>query len=323
MNNYFQKNLKLLTEKYSQKEIALSTGFSKSSISNYLKKDSEPSIQFLMALKESYGINVDEFLFKELYINEEKSYDRFIGNYLLYYYNNDSYKGEVHSNLKNTLNFGVISIYKEKVLDKNIKVLATFSKDRSEAIKFLKKLNQSKIEDIEKCFHNLSDVYIGHFDYNEQNIFIALDSAKYKDKTFIILNNPPTSANYIGGVGSVNSISRGREHNPCSQFILLSKKVLDITDGEVYNLLKFDRYTIDLSDETDELVALFKKLYLSEYGNSNLDEEQKISIVKNKIEFMMRDVFEANAFRFAKISNKDDDSVYRIIKEGIDVWKNR
>ena len=319
MDNYFQKNLKLLTEKYSQKEIALNTGFSKSSISNYLKKDSEPSIQFLMALKDAYGINVDEFLFKELYIKEEKNYDRFIGNYLLYYYNNDSYKGEVHLNLKNTLNFGVISIYKQKILDKNIKVLATFSKDKNDTLKFLKKLNQSKTNDIEKMFLDFGNFYNGHFDYNEQNIFISLDSAKYKDKTFIILNNPPSTGNYIGGVGSVNSISRGREHNPCSQFIILSKKLLDVTDGEIYNLLKFDKYTIDLNDDIDEIISLFKKLYITEYGTSNLDEQQKVSIIKNKIEFKMRDVFETNSFRFAKISNKDDDFVYRIIKEGIDV----
>lgn len=322
MDNYFQKNLKALADKYSQKGISLNTGFSKSSISNYLKKDSEPSIQFLMALKQAYGINVDDFLYKELYINEEKSYDRFIGNYLLYYYNNDSYKGEVYSNLKNTLNFGVISIYKEKLLDKNIKVLATFSKNKDDMIRLLKNLNVAGPEKIQKLFIECGNVYTGQFEYNEQNIFVALDSSQYKDKTFIILNNPPTNSNYIGGVGTVNSISRGREHNPCTQFILLSKKVLDITDGEVYNLLKFDNYSIDLSDSINEVVNLFKKLYLEDYGISYLDEWQKISMIKNKMELMLGDIFEANAFRFAKISNKDDDSVYRIIKEGIDVWKN-
>ena len=320
MNNYFQKNLKLLTEKYSQKEIAVNTGFSKSSISNYLKKDSEPSIQFLMSLKESYGINVDDFLFKELDVDENKTYDKFIGNYLMYYYNNDSYKGEVHSNLKNTLNFGVVSIFKEKFLDKNVKVLATFCKDKEESIKLLKNLNVAKSENIEKLFLEFGNVYNGHFDYNEQNIFIALDNAQYRDKTFVILNNPPTNSNYIGGVGTVNSISRGREHNPCAQFILLSKRVLDITDGEIYNLLRFDSYTIDLNDSINDVIELFKKLYISEYGISNLDEEQKKSIIKNKIELLLSDIFDANAFRFAKISNRDDDSVYRIIKEGIDVW---
>ena len=46
----------------------------------------------------------------------------------------------------------------------------------------------------------------------------------------VILNNPPSNAKYIGGVGTENSISRGREHNPCAQFIILSRKLLDIPE---------------------------------------------------------------------------------------------
>ncbi|MBR4998635.1 MAG: helix-turn-helix transcriptional regulator, partial [Clostridia bacterium] len=39
----FQKNLKVLANKYTQKYIAESTGFSQSSINNYITKSSEPS----------------------------------------------------------------------------------------------------------------------------------------------------------------------------------------------------------------------------------------------------------------------------------------
>ena len=319
MDNYFRTNLKALTDKYSQKEVALKTGFSQASINNYLKKGSEPSIQFLVELKNAYGINLDDFLFTELYIDEEKSYDRFLGNYLLYYFNNDCYKGEAHQNLKNTLNYGVISIYKEKYLDKTVKVLASFTKVKDDAIKLLRDLNKSKVEEIENRYNNFGNVYNGSLDFNEQNIFILLDNFKYKDKTFVILNNPPSSSSYIGGVGTVNSISRGREHNPCSQFIIFSKKVLDIPDGELYDLLKFDNYAIDISDEVGEVVDLFKRLYLSQNDLANILESQKISIIKNKIDLLLSETFEANAFRFAKISNREDDNVYRLIKEGIDV----
>ena len=107
MNSMFQDNLKKLTKQYTQQYIADKTGFSQSSINNYLTKNSEPSIQFLIALKDAFGISVDDFLFSDFSVNERKSYDKYIGNYLIYYYNNDSYKGEVHTNLKNTLKYGV------------------------------------------------------------------------------------------------------------------------------------------------------------------------------------------------------------------------
>lgn len=49
-----QNNLKALADKYSQKFIAQKTRFSKSSINNYLIKNSEPSIQFLIAHKNAF-----------------------------------------------------------------------------------------------------------------------------------------------------------------------------------------------------------------------------------------------------------------------------
>ena len=87
----FQKNLKILSNKYTQKYIADCTGFSQSSINNYLTKNSEPSIQFLIALKNAFGICLDDFLFSDIDIITEVSYDRFIGNYIVYRSENDKY----------------------------------------------------------------------------------------------------------------------------------------------------------------------------------------------------------------------------------------
>ena len=108
----FQKNLKVLAGKYTQKYIADRTGFSQSSINNYLSKSSEPSIQFLVALKNAFGICIDDFLFSDIEVENEVSYDRFVGNYIVYYYNSNSYKGEVHTNLMNiwTQRFQTLSI---------------------------------------------------------------------------------------------------------------------------------------------------------------------------------------------------------------------
>lgn len=321
MKSMFQENLKKLSKQFSQKKLAEKTGFSQSSINNYLTKSSEPSIQFLIALKNAFGISVDDFLFSSLNVEESKSFDKYVGNYLIYYYNNDSYKGEVHANIKNTLNYGVISIFKEKELDKNVKISATFTKKRVDAVKLLKRLNiaQNSIEII-NLYKDFGNIYDGNLDVNEQNIFIDLESKEHKDKTFIILNNPPTNANYIGGVGTVNSISRGREHNPCAQFIILSKRVLDIPDGELYNLLKFNDYMIDLDDNIKDIIELFKRLYVSQNElSAELSETQKTAIIKNRIDLTLGNILESNAFRFAKISNREDDSVYRYIKEGIDV----
>lgn len=319
MNSMFQDNLKKLTKQYTQKYIADKTGFSQSSINNYLTKNSEPSIQFLIALKDAFGISVDDFLFSDFLVNEKKLYDRYIGNYLIYYYNNDSYKGEVHTNLKNTLKYGILSVYKDKEFDKSVQVKAMFTKDRVEAVKLLKNLNenQSKIFSIYKEMNN---VYNGEISTSEQSIFIDLYNADNGDKSFIILNNPPSQQNYIGGAGTVNSIARGREHNPCIQFVIISKKLIDAPDGELYDLLKFDDFSVNMDFAIKDIIDLFKRLYAEKNEISiELTDNQKQAIVRNKLEYHFNEILEANAFRFAKISNKEDDVVYKLIREGIDV----
>lgn len=57
MKNFFQDNLKQLTTKYTQKYVANITGFSQSSINNYIAGTTEPSIQFLIALKNAFQID--------------------------------------------------------------------------------------------------------------------------------------------------------------------------------------------------------------------------------------------------------------------------
>ena len=314
----FQENLKNLTKQYTQKFIAEKTGFSQSSINNYLTKNSEPSIQFLVALKDAFGICVDDFLFSKVQVDEKKSYDRYLGNYLIYYYNNDSYKGEVHSSLKNTLNFGVLSIYKDKEFDKSVQVNAIFTREKSEAVKFLKKLNSTCEK--REIFLEHKNYYAGDISTSDQSIFIDLQNNNNGDKSFIILNNPPSKQNYIGGVGTVNSIARGREHNPCIQFIIISKKLIDVPEGELYNLLKFDDYTINMDFAIKDVIDLFKRIYVEKNEISiELTDTQKQAIIRNKLEYHFNEILEANTFRFAKISNKEDDAVYKLIREGMDV----
>lgn len=321
MESNFQKNLKKLASKFSQKYIAEKTGFSQSSINNYITKNSEPSIQFLIALKEAFGIGVDDFLFSDNVSDTNVSYERFVGNYIAYYYNNDSYKGEVHNTLKNTINYGIISIYQRGELSSDVFVLGTFMQDRLSATKLLRKCNAAKSpKEIEDLFMQSGNVYRGSITTNRQNIFLELGNIQNLDQSYIVLNNPPSNAKYIGGVGTVNSISRGREHNPCVQFIILSKRFLDVPDGEIYRCLKFDDYNANLDDATKDIVGLFKRLYLEKNElSAELDENQKQAILKNKLEYHFDQILEANSFRFAKISNREDDKIYKLIKESAQI----
>ena len=49
-----------------------------------------------------------------------------------------------------------------------------------------------------------------------------------------------------------------------------------------------------------------------------MSENQKIAIIQNKLEYHFYDILDANAFRFAKVSNKEDDAVFKLIREAGD-----
>jgi len=317
MSNFFRDNLKKMADKYTQKYIADKTGFSQSSINNYITKNSEPSIQFLIALKDAFGIDLDGFLFSNYEESEVEDRSRYIGNYLVYYYNNSSYKGEIHANLKNTLNYGVISIIKKNDIDKNVVVYGSFFKDRSDAVKTLKAVDDNFVcEEVYKVHSVKRNFYEGSIRANLNNLFISLSNKNKDDEVYFIFNNPPSSSKYIGGLGTINSVSRGREHNPCVQFAIISRKLINRPDGEIYNSLSLGYTDVNFSTPISELVGLFKRLYVEKNEiSSNLTEEQKSSIIENKLKYYFNEIVDANMFRFAKISNQEDDVIYRILKE--------
>lgn len=322
MINRFQENLKKLAKRYTQKYIAEKTNFSQSSINNYLSGSSEPSMQFLIALKEAFGISIDGFLFSNFEDYDNVPYDKFVGNYIVYYYNNNSYKGEVNVNVTNTLNYGVISILKERDLDNHGIVYATFVQGRAEASKLLKEVNQVKTStEIIDIISKSKYLYKGRVNISNQIISIELKDKDNGDFSYILLNNPPSKTEYIGGIGTVNSVSRGREHNPCVQYIIISRKIIEKPDGELYNCLKLDNYIVKLDFAIDDILSLFKRLYVEKNEISiDLSDNQKRAIIQNKLDYHFYDLLEANTFRFAKVSNKEDDTVYRLIRRASDDW---
>ena len=317
----FQKNLRTLTHQFTQKHVAEKTGFSQSSINNYLTKQSEPSIQFLIALKNAFGICTDDFLFSDIDVAIDHSYERFVGNYIVCYYNNSSYKGEIHNSLNNTLNYGVISITKEHELDNHVQAFATFLKDKRDAVKLLKAVNEAKThEEMAERHKEFNNLYKGNFSANNQSIFIQLANKDNGDQCYIIFNNPQSNTQYIGGVGTVNSVARGREHNPCVEFIIMSRKLINKTDAEVEACLRFDDYKVNLDFAIKDIIELFKRLYVEKNEISlGFSDTQKNAIIQNKLEYHFNDMLSANLFRFAKISNMEDDTVYKLLKEGVDV----
>lgn len=173
-------------------------------------------------------------------------------------------------------------------------------------------------DSVYKLHSNERNFYEGNIHANLNNLFISLSSKDKDDEVYFIFNNPPSNADYIGGLGTINSVCRGREHNPCVQYVIISRKLIDRPDGEIYNCLSLGYTEVDFDTPITELINLFKRLYVDKSElTDNLTEDQKESIIENKLKYYFNEIVDANMFRFAKITNHEDDVVYRILKENI------
>ncbi|MEG1751903.1 MAG: helix-turn-helix transcriptional regulator [Clostridia bacterium] len=319
---FFVKNLKSLCELHSQRKIAQETGVSPATVNNYIKGVGEPSLSFLIKLKKKYDLNLDDFLTKEVVFIKNQTvsvqfsqHDRFIGNYICYYYDSSSYKGMASNFSKNTLRYGIISVIKQK--DEKLKTFAFFQNDREEAEVAFNELSKFKKENISDFLNfylsDFENCYEGTLDETRGQVFINLRNKFNQDQSLIILNNPPSNKDYIGGLGTVNSVSRGREHMPCVQYIIISDKILERPDGQIYNLLALGVSNVNVHNESEQLLQLFKNLY----GNpgETLSDFQKIKIFEDSLSNIVLDLIDANIFRFAKVSNMEDDGFYRMIRD--------
>ena len=321
----FNKNLKYLMEQnnITQRGLASITDVSVASINNLLNKNAEPSAQLLLKLKETYDVSIDDLLTvdikqsKELKTTEyEVSLNKFCGTFLMYFYDSSEYKGKVSSFSKNTLRYAVVTFNRISKTDR-LNAVANFFKERVDAEEFKEKVET--VEDIDakiRIHESASQLYTGKLQATISQIFIYLKSDLLNDQSLIILNNPPSKKQYIGGLGTSNSVSRGREHMPCVQFVLVSKSTLNLPDGEIYNLLSLGVSDVNVENEAEKLLNLFKNLYIN---SANLSEElsefQKKKIFEDSLTRILEDLIDANMFRFAKISNREDDDYYRLIKE--------
>lgn len=324
----FNKNLKYLMVQndVTQRGLASLTNLSVASINNLLNKNAEPSAQLLIKLKELYDVSIDDLLTvdikqsKELKTSEYTvNLNKFCGTYIMYFYDSSEYKGKVSSFSKNTLRYAVISFIRINKTDR-LNAIANFFKERVDAEEFKQKIEV--VEDINakiRLHENTQQFYHGKLQATISQIFIYLKSDMLNDQSLIILNNPPSNKQYIGGLGTSNSVSRGREHMPCVQFVLVSKSTLNLPDGEIYNMLSLGISDVNVETEAEKLLNLFKNLYIN---SANLSEElsefQKKKIFEDSLSKILEDLIDANMFRFAKISNREDDDYYRLIKEFVD-----
>lgn len=321
----------------SQKDLSVITGVAESTISAIKKGNNVPTIDFLFSLKMNYDISIDDFMTKYISIADEEevaqnntpnpiwfsSYNKYCGTYFVYYFDTSKYKGRDFTTAQESLMFGVLRIYQEpSALNKlDYKCMSIFGIQKHEVAEKIKfELEKLYIPEAITYLQDKHDsyTYFGDFELSEKHAFMSL-SHNNKDKALAIFHNVPGDKNiFAGGIGTINSVSRGRETMPTAQFMGLSREKIEFSVEEIQRKLLLNYPKFKTTDEAELLIKLFKNLYLeTSTMNDGLNEEQKQLIIKSNLERLIKKSLERNVFRYAKISNRDDDDWYHSLKNSL------
>lgn len=337
LGSIISSNLKRLIaqNRTTQKELAEKLGVAAASMTDYCKGRRVPNVEFFVSLKNLYGISIDDFLTKginpsantlpsagsAMEPNMMTTYHKYCGIYFVYYFDTGKYKGRDTQPPRDSVLYGILFIY-ENPSSLHVPEFSCAAilgiRDRETAAGLKKKLEEladpSKIMDhIGGMYPNTA--YYGDFELSQEHAFVSMTHAN-TDKALLILhrvdNNKP---DYTGGIGTINSVSKGRERAPVVQFMGVSRYPLSMSIEEIHHCLLLNYPSFQAESETEEMIRNFKALYVDGEGaGQGFSEYQKSIVVRSTLERFIRKSLERNVFRYGKISERDDDEWYHAIK---------
>lgn len=341
-------NLAKLLEQHAttQKRLSELTDTAPATINSYINGKSLPNAEFLVALKNLYDISVDDFLTKSINPEDflpaskvasnseaDKQHliaQKYLGTYFIYYFDTSHYKGRDFNTAEESLKYGILHIYEDSspVGRKTYSCIAVFCLDTIKQAENIKKKIES-LEDCQKIIEYIATnypvgMYHGSFDLGDKFVYLSMDHGE-RDKALAIFYKVDSNKKlFRGGLGTINSISKGRSPMPTLQFLGISRDKILLSAEEIQHALLLHHPTFKVRNEADELIALIKKLFIDDKSSDiGLTDLQKSVTVRANMERYITTSMKNNQFRYQKASDRDDDEWYHLLKHETDVPKNK
>lgn len=325
MISHFHDNLEnfMSVNNLSANSLAAKLGCSEKTISTYKisKKIADPKI--LGKLKKEFDISLDDFLFRKMseaelarnddFFNMMKYYE---GLYIIYYLCTESFKGIENKEASEALRYGILYIYESQAhkSDTHLECSAVLGiEDRQELKMLYTNCQQNPQSAIEN--HNPDRSYRGQLRLDNDHYYLTLS---HNNENVLMIGysiKNQKKRTYIGGLVTINSVSRGRENAPVLQLAGLSKYFLDCNDEEMEAALHMS-YKIELVDEADRIYEFIKNPpgHSINSKEHHLNEEQLKAIITADIEYEIRRIIEKRVYHHYKLISSEDNLFYHYLK---------
>lgn len=198
-----------------------------------------------------------------------------------------------------------------------------------EAVKSLQATNRTPnirecYENCAKSFHSEKNAgdsrmkcfYEGDLDLTDRAAEFVLHQIHGTDIVHIVAINQAVQSsggNYRGGLGAMLSVSRGAQHMPCAQSVVISRRGFATFSGEeLAQKLYLCPPVIDIKDSTKAILGYMRVLF-NDNGNSavtELSEEDRIYCLESYAEKKLAEAIRRNVLSYYKVSSTMDYDVY-------------
>lgn len=336
---------------WSQARFADETGVVPSTFGNYLKCDTKdarlPSLDYLVGLcnnekiiKQGFQLTLDLLVSEKFdpkpqaipieIVRKQVEHSDFLGNYLCYFFDCSKPTDNADERLNRELRYGVISVFEERATltgEVYVRALAFFYKEEEseKAFELKRQLDAVPNGDVDKRNSGIADAfkaqnalaYDGRVTFSEHHTFINIQSDVYGDDALIILYSPQkkTNSDYIGGMGCVTSVSRGRAHMPTAQRIVLSKYELGCSNEMLAERLSIPAAAIEQEKEAERLCEFCRKLYADPQYAQMFDDDDKSALIRRRLDQLVKNYINKNICCTVNVTEDEDRSAYKLIDQ--------
>lgn len=346
INKTIGKKLEQLRQEVgiSQSRLADLMCVAEGSINNYLSGESGPSAAFLARLLttepfDAYGLYLDD-LINESPLDITPVHNSYVrkdiaGCYLVYYFDQSREYVITNPNVGRTMRYGVIALYEmprygDSEVKVDFKAFGKFFKDIESASKLHKDVTQSfsnhlgntvevdafRFESVirdEFLKGAYDEIYEGSVDFKKKHIYVDLSCEKFSDHALFALykSEKKDDKEYVGGVASLSSVSRGRDRCPCAQKALISKYRLSCSDDKIAKVIRLNPANFTLEGEGLELFDFFTSITTGEIGDA-LEEWDKRTLFNERLERLIQNYIEKNLYSVGVVTSEDDSLAYEL-----------
>ena len=287
------------------------------------------------------------------YARADSVYMKYVGNYGLAYFNTDKQIGQNGLSTPDSIRYGILTIYREQLTASasRYRAIAAFNRGGAdlyrriggilpdkvlkgvsgdEAVALYSEVMRGRDRSGEKPDSEKQEdtsyqryIYVGDVKICGKTLDISLSQLLGTDAAHLSLHNRAEDSaagkSYQGGIAVSVSTSRGSEHMPCMQTVLLSRNGFrHWAPEEMAKYLYLQPPLLEIRNETRDIVRFALSLFAGADGDSNplsdLSEEDKMDLLEDYAEKKLLTPLRRNYLSYYKIPISLDSDVYGEIK---------